>query len=270
MANYFEYHASSVVKFNLLDFEGPIELLYTLIVVEGKYDIETFPLSQITEQYMEYMSQVDTLDMDIASDFVSIAATLLEIKSRDCLPKEEEEFEEDYIEEEDPEEMLRARIMKYAMFKEQSEKLQQLEKPNKFYRAPVFTNADAILVIKKFQFDKLIDVYGQMLLRLNEEQKEFATKKIQKDPYTVADKIRYITDTILKRKLMMFRDLFGAHPSRSEVISTFQALLELMKKQVVKAAQDRMEGEIYLQLNEEFDPASMSMQELVQIEEEKA
>lgn len=270
MANYFEHHASSVVQFNLLDFEGPIELLYTLIVVEGKYDIETFPLSKITEQYLEYMTQVDQLDMDVASDFVSIAATLLEIKSRDCLPKEEEEFEEEYDDMEDPEESLRARIMKYALFKEQAEKLKVYEQPNKFYRKPVFSNADALLVIRRFSFDKLIDVYGQMLLRLNEEEKELAIKKIQKDPFTVADKMAYITDNIVKRKLMMFRDLFGLHPMRSEVISTFQALLELMKKQVVKAAQDRMEGEIYLQLNEDFDPTAVDMRELTKIEEEQA
>ncbi len=125
-------------------------------------------------------------------------------------------------------------------------------------------------MIRRFSFDKLIDVYGQMLLRLNEEEKELAIKKIQKDPFTVADKMAYITDNIVKRKLMMFRDLFGLHPMRSEVISTFQALLELMKKQVVKAAQDRMEGEIYLQLNEDFDPTAVDMRELTKIEEEQA
>lgn len=269
MANYFEYHASSVLKFNLLDFEGPIELLYTLIVEDGKYDIETFPLSQITEQYMQYMEQVDELDIDVASDFVSIAATLLEIKSRDCLPQETcEDDTEDYGYEEDPEELLRLRLKMFGMFKDLAERLKAREKRNKFYRRPVFTNADAILVFKNFNFDRLIDVYGQMLLRFEDEKNELAAKKIQKDPYTVAEKITYITKTILQRRVMKFRDLMTGVTERSELISTFQALLELMKKQVVKAAQENTDGDIYIQVNEDFDESAVDMDELVKVDEE--
>ena len=84
----FEYHASDSLKFSLGDFEGPIALLYTLIVEEGKYQIDNFPISEITGQYMEYMKQLDTVDMDVAADFMAMAATLLEIKSRSLLLQE--------------------------------------------------------------------------------------------------------------------------------------------------------------------------------------
>ena len=86
-----EYHASDSLKFSLGDFEGPIALLYTLIVEEGKYQIDNFPISEITGQYMEYMKQLDTVDMDVAADFMAMAATLLEIKSRSVLAPEGED-----------------------------------------------------------------------------------------------------------------------------------------------------------------------------------
>ena len=266
MANFFEKHASDVVKFSLLDFEGPIELLYTLIVVEGKYDLLTFPLAQITSQYMQYMEDVGQLDMDVASDFVSVAATLLEIKSKDALPKEEIEDEE-YIEEEDPEELLRRRLLMYAMFKEKGEALKGRETLNKFYRKPVFTDKDAIIVLSNFDLNNLIDAYGRMLLRLNEKEIAFATKKIVKDPYTVADKINYIAKRVVEQKSIKSSELFGEKVEKSEKISTFQALLELMKKQIVKATQESFNDDILIQYNEEIDSESIDYSHLSDTEE---
>ncbi|MEG1608512.1 MAG: segregation/condensation protein A, partial [Clostridia bacterium] len=130
MPNIFEYHASDSVKLTLKDFEGPIQLLYQLIVVDGKYDIETFPLANITHQYLEYMLQLDTVDMDISSDFAEVACTLLEIKSRSVLPKVEVEGA-NATDEADPEELLRYRMMMYAMMKEQGQKLKKQEQLGK-------------------------------------------------------------------------------------------------------------------------------------------
>ncbi len=270
MANFFEYHASDVVKFKLGDFEGPIDLLYTLIVKEGKYDLLTFPLAKITNQYMAYMSQVDDLDIDIASDFVSVAATLLEIKSRDALPKEEEFFDDDsWEDEDDPEDLLRRRLLMYAMFKEKSDMLKERETINKFSRKPVYTDADAIYVIKDFNLNNLIDAYGRMLMRMSEKELAYATKKIAKDPYTVAEKISYITTRILKEKKVKFSELFDENVQQNEKISTFQALLELMKKQVVKAKQETFLDDIDIELNDEIDENSIDLQSLMQTEEDK-
>ena len=203
MSNFFEKHATENVILNISDFDGPIELLYQLIVVEGKYDIRTFPLAEITGQYMAHMEQIDKLDMEEASEYIKIAATLLEIKARACLPRVEEEEEiEDFGD--DPEEELRRKIMMFQLCQEQAVKLKDLETLNKFYRKPKFTNADAVIVVNDFSFDKLIEAYGKLLLRVIEKEQRMVTKKIQKDRFTVADKIEYISKYIICN-LLLFR-----------------------------------------------------------------
>ena len=243
MAGYFEYHASSALKFSLGDFEGPIDLLYNLIVVDGKYDIDNFPISVITGQYMEYMQQIDSIvDMDVAADFISVASTLLEIKSRSVLPKEEEpqEFGDDDEWGQDPEELLKFRLRLYAMFKEQSAQLREIETTNRFYRSPDYTDDDAKIVIKSFNLDSLIDAYGRILFRMSDEEKKISTKKIARDSFTVAEKIAYITNVLREKREVVFSNLFENDYIKSEVIATFSALLELMKKQVAKAVQEHI------------------------------
>lgn len=267
MSNFFEKHITENVILNIEDFDGPIELLYQLIVVEGKYDIRTFPLAQITSQYMAHMDQIGHLDMEEASEYIKIAATLLEIKARACLPKvEEEEYYEEY--EDDPEEELRRKILMFQLCKEQAEKLKARETLNKFYRKPMFTSADAKIVVNDFSFDKLIEAYGKMLLRVIEKEQRMLTKKIQKDRFTVADKIEYISKFILKNKCVVFNKLFEEDITKSEVITTFQALLELMKKQIVKAVQKDFADDIVISLNEEVDENTVNIQELRKVEEE--
>ena len=168
----FEYHASDSLKFSLGDFEGPIALLYTLIVEEGKYQIDSFPISEITGQYMEYMKQLDTVDMDVAADFMAMAATLLEIKSRSVLPPEVEDDafmdgDDEWIE--DPGERLKFQLKLYEIFKQQSQQLRGLETINRFTREPQFTEEDAKIVIKSFNLEKLIDAYGKILFNFSDE-----------------------------------------------------------------------------------------------------
>lgn len=267
MSNFFEKHVTENVILNISDFDGPIELLYQLIVVEGKYDIKTFPLAQITGQYMAHMEQIGKLDMEEASEYIKIAATLLEIKARACLPRvdEDEEFFEDYGD--DPEEELRRKIMMFQLCQEQAVKLKDMETLNKFYRRPKFTNADALIVVNDFSFDKLIEAYGKILLRVIEKEQRMVTKKIQKDRFTVADKIEYISKYIIEHKSVAFSKLFEEDITKSEVITTFQALLELMKKQVVKAVQKDFADDIFISVNEELDQDKIDLQELKKTEE---
>ncbi len=267
----FEYHASDSLKFSLGDFEGPIALLYTLIVEEGKYQIDNFPISEITGQYMEYMKQIDTLDMDIAADFLAMAATLLEIKSRSVLPPEIDDAYMDDRDEwiEDPREKLEFQLKLYEIFKQQSKELRVLETTNRFMRDPQFTDEDAKIVIKSFNLDKLIDAYGKILFNFSDEDRRTSTKKIARDTYTVAEKIVYITTVLAEKKSIEFSQLFTSVFDKSEVIATFSALLELMKKQVAKARQDELFGEIYISLDENFDITKADMRELVKIDEEE-
>ncbi|MEG2675872.1 MAG: segregation/condensation protein A, partial [Clostridia bacterium] len=220
-----------------------------------------------TSQYMQYMHNVTKLDIDIASDFVSVATTLLEIKSKDVLPKIEEfDCDEEEIDYGDEEEELRRRIIIYGLFKEKADVLKLREARNRFHRKPVYSDDDAIIVIKRFNFDTLIDTYGQLLMRLNEQERDMATKKIQKDKHTVEEKITYITTRILSQKKMKFNELFGAVSNKMEVITTFQALLELMKKQVVKTMQESDYSDINIELNDEFDVENIDLEELTKIE----
>ena len=268
----FEYHASDSLKFSLGDFEGPIALLYTLIVEEGKYQIDSFPISEITGQYMEYMKQLDTVDMDVAADFMAMAATLLEIKSRAVLPPEVEDDafmdgDDEWIE--DPGERLKFQLKLYEIFKQQSQQLRGLETINRFTREPQFTEEDAKIVIKSFNLEKLIDAYGKILFNFSDEDKRTATKKIARDTYTVAEKIVYITTVLSEKKSIEFSQLFTSVYNKSEVIATFSALLELMKKQVAKAEQKELFGEIFITLDDNFDITKADMRELVKIDEEE-
>ncbi|MDE5548965.1 MAG: segregation/condensation protein A [Clostridia bacterium] len=266
MANFFEQHATSNIILNIADFDGPIELLYELIMIEKKYDIRTFPLAQIVDQYMLHMQQVEKLDMEEASEYIKIAAVLLEIKARACLPKIEDPNEVDY-DDTDPEEELRRKILMFQLCKEQALKLKEMETQNKFYRKPKFTNADAVIVVNDFSFDKLIEAYGVILLKTIEKEKKHSTKKIQKDRFTVADKIEYISKFVLKNKSVVFNKLFEEDITRSEVITTFQALLELMKKQIVIAVQKDFGDDILISLNEQVNADDINLQELKKTEE---
>lgn len=267
----FEYHASDSLKFSLGDFEGPIALLYTLIVEEGKYQIDNFPISEITGQYMEYMKQLDTVDMDVAADFMAMAATLLEIKSRSVLPPEVDDAYMDDQDEwiEDPKEKLEFQLRLYEIFKQQSQKLRELETTNRFMREPQFTEEDAKIVIKSFNLDKLIDAYGKILFNFSDDDRRTTTKKIARDTFTVAEKIVYITTVLAEKKSVEFSKLFTSVYNKSEVIATFSALLELMKKQVAKAEQKELFGEIYITLDENFDINKADMRELVKTDEEE-
>lgn len=267
MENFFDRHPTDKIILNIKDFEGPIDLLSRLIIEEGKYDIRTFPLAQITEPYMRHMEQVEKLDMEEACEYIKIAAQLLEIKARACLPVIDDGTEDNEFED-NPEEELRRKIMMFQLCKEQAEKLKESETRNKFYHKPKFTNADAIIVVNDFSFDKLIEAYGKMLLKMTEKEQKQVVKKIQKDRFTVADKIEHITKIVIDRKTVVFNKLFEEDITKSEVITTFQALLELMKKQIVKALQKNFDDDILITLNEEVDKDSLNVQELKKTEEQ--
>ena len=126
MEDILDRHPTDNVVLKIQDFDGPIELLYELLVRDGRYDIRTFPLAQITDQYLKHMEQVDELDMEEASEYIKIAAKLLEIKARACLPIVDEFDEDDFVDE-DPEEDLRRKILMFQMCKQQAEKLKARE-----------------------------------------------------------------------------------------------------------------------------------------------
>lgn len=233
-------------KFKLNQFEGPLDLLLHLIKIT-KIDIRDIFLSDITEQYLEIMKNIDEVDVDKASEFINMSATLLEIKSKQLLPREEEETEE-----ESPEERLIRQIEEYKLFKEQSEKLSKFEDVNKLYKAPDDTVGEFKYELPdKLSVDALIKAFTEMMQKMTIKAEVVQEKKITKDRFTVAQKIAQIKDVLLTRKNFKFTDMFEESYSKSEMINTFLALLELLKRQYITVSQGGLFGEIDIVRNDD-------------------
>lgn len=233
-------------EFKLSNFEGPIELLWHMIK-ETKLEITEVKLSELTEQYLEYMSGLDELDLEKASDFIEIAATLIEIKSNSLLPREEV-LEEN---EEDPEANLLRRIKEYDMFKTASENMRPLEDVNKFYREPDEKVNDYRYVLGELTLNGLLDAFARMLTRVKKEEQSIIPKKIEKDRFTVADKIISIRDSLHQKQHLYFSELFETDYTKSEMINLFLALLELLKMQEIMVRQENLFDDISIELKED-------------------
>lgn len=233
------------VEFNLDNFHGPIELLWHMIK-ETKLEISEVKLADLTEQYLEYMAGLDELDMDKASDFIEVAATLIEIKSKSLLPREEE----DVTDEEDPEVLLKWRLKEYELFHEAVEKIRPLEDVDKFYRAPDEKVNDYRYVLGDMTLSGLLDAFAKMMTRIKKEEEKVIPKKIEKDRFTVAEKIISIRNSIRERHKMKFSEFFGADYTKSEMINLFLAVLELLKMQEIRVRQQGIYDDIDIEFKE--------------------
>lgn len=232
-------------QFKLDNFEGPLDLLLHLIK-DSKLEISEVKLADVTEQYLNYMSGLDELDMEKASDFIDIAATLIEIKSKSLLPRMEEETEDEI----DPEAMLLMQLKEYKLFKEASERLKVYENVNKFYKPADETVNDYRYVLKEMNIEGLLNAFAGMLTRVRKEEEKVVPKKIEKDRFTVAEKIISIRQNILEKKKMRFSDFFEEDFTRSEMINLFLAVLELLKMQEIVVKQQSIYEEIDIELKE--------------------
>lgn len=220
-------------SFKLENFEGPLDLLLHLIK-QSKMEIENVELSKITEQYLQIVSSMPEIDLEKASEFIEVAATLIEIKSKALLPKliEEEEVDED-----DPEALLLQRLQEYKLFKETSEKLKLAENVDRFYKAPEEEASKFRVVLKDMSLDLLLNAFTGLLTRATKVENENEPKQIEKEKFTVTQKIASIKDALIIKTKIMFSELFRESISRDEIITTFMALLELLKLQEIKCAQ---------------------------------
>ncbi len=231
---------------SLKEFDGPLDLLLTLIS-NAKIDIHDIFVSQITEQYLETMSLVDELDMDSASEFLQMAATLLEIKSRAMLPKPPKPEDPDEL---SPEEALIKQLEEYRQFKEVSSRMKQLEEearalltklPEEYPLPP--TNIE----ITGLTLDKLIKAYRKVLERAEraEADDRMASREIRRDSFTIAGCMARISRS-LRRGPCRFSELFGEDFTKQEVVTMFLALLELIKLNRLHVKQDAAYEEITL------------------------
>lgn len=233
---------SDKLSFNLENFSGPLDLLYTL-VKKNKLEIEDIEISSLTEQYLEVMKDISTVDMEVASEFIEYAALLIEIKSKKLLPKinesEDDEFDEEY--------MLKLRLKEYEMFKQVNEKLKDLESNDKFYKAPEKEANKYRVVIKDMNIDMLLDAFVGIMHKVNKVEKSKESKEIVKETFTVEQKIATIKDMLISRDKFKFSEMFLESTSRDEVITTFMALLELIKMQAIRVSQDELFSDIQIE-----------------------
>lgn len=240
-------------EFKLDQYEGPLDLLLSMIK-EAKIDIKDIFLSKITDQYIEYIRSMKILDIEKASDFVSMAATLLEIKSKELLPQIEELDNEEYVDEKHE---LQRQLEMYSIIQETTVLLQEKETKNRFYRQPVYSDDDCRLIFKGSSYDKLLDAFANVLYKVDYPENDNETKNIEKDSYTVAEKVMYIADFISNAKSVSFYQLFTDDNSKSSILNTFLALLELLKRQVISAVQDDIFGDIKIEIKEGADLVSL-------------
>ncbi len=233
-------------RFKLDNFEGPLDLLLHLIK-DSKLDIMTVKLADITEQYLEYMQDLSSVDMDRASEFITVAATLLEIKSKHLLPVDAPEEDE----EEDSETLLLRRLKEYELFKQTGQRLREIEDINKLYRAPGKETEKVKIVMKDMVLDKLLDAFAALLTKQEARGKEKEEpKKVARDRFTVAEKVVSIRSYARDHKRFPFEELFAPDMTKSEMINVFLALLELLKLQTIRAEQSGIFSQINIISNE--------------------
>ena len=241
-----EVESSSKLTFMLEGFEGPLDLLLHLIK-EKNMSIMEVKISEITDQYLKYMENLEELDMDNATEFLAMASWLLEIKSRSLLPIEQSEEEEEEL---DPETQLKMQLQEYQLFKEASSTLQQVENVNRLYKQPDKNVGDARIVFNQFNLDKLLDAFAFILMRTKDKENP-PEKKINRDRWTVADKIQFLTNVLKDNKEINLFSLFDDTYSKLEVITVFMAILELLKFQKIEVVQTDKYADITIKRKEE-------------------
>lgn len=233
--------------YKLENFEGPLDLLIE-IIKKNKLDIEEVRITDITSQYMQYIRDVEKLDMEKASEFILMASTLIEIKSKALMPRIDETEEE----EEDSEAILKLRIREYQLFKETAETLKTHENLDHFYKKPDKNVGNPRFTLKDMALDNLLDAFVKLMTKVDRELAHEEPKKIEKDRFTVAEKIASTKVVLKEKKNIEFEELFEKSQTRSELINVFMALLELLKMQYAKIEQNGLFGKIKIFYNEEF------------------
>lgn len=235
---------SSEYKVKLEVFEGPLDLLLYLIK-RDEVDIYDVSIERITQQYLEFMEAFQVLDIDVAGEFVVMAANLIYIKSRSLLPVAVQPPEEE-TEEEDPRWELVRQLVEYKKFKDAAQHLGQREaaRESLFTRLPdAATEAVAERPLGEVSVFDLITAFNAILKRINTKEE---VREIFEENHTVSDKIELVLKMISSGVALKFSELFSASASRGEIVVTFLALLELIRLKQLRAIQHEPFGEIEL------------------------
>mgnify|MGYP000693717369 CR=1 FL=1 len=250
-------------------FEGPLDLLLHLID-KNKIDIYDIPIVEITNQYMDYIKAMEREDLNVMSEFLVMAATLLDIKCKMLLPKEvTEDGEEKEVneegEEEDPRAELVQQLLEYKMYKYMSYELRDRmnEASRSVYKEPTLprevleyrTPVDTSELLSQISLAKLHTIYKMILKRQEDKIDPIRSRlgKIEKEEVSLPDKMTYVEQFAVKKRRFSFRDLLESQPGKAHVIVTFLAILELMKTGKIRISQEELFGDILIESLEDED-----------------
>ena len=235
-------------------FEGPLDLLLHLLD-KNKVNIYDIPIVEITKQYMEYIEEMKRQDLNVLSEFLVMAATLIDIKSRMLLPATGDESEE----EEDPRNELVQQLLEYKMYKCMAYELKdlQMDACRYMFKEPTIP-AEVLVYEEPVNIEELVaDV---TLAQLNEIFKNIMKKqadkidpirskygKIEKEEVSLEEKMSYLEEYALQHKHFSFRNLLEAQSSKVEIIVTFLAILELMKVGKINISQEKIFDDIQIE-----------------------
>lgn len=241
-------------KVKLDIFEGPFDLLVYLIE-NARMSIYDIQISEITDQYLRYLQQMQSLDINVATEFMVLAAALIEIKSKMLLPRMKKDGEE--IIEEDPRTELVQRILEYKRFKTAAEVLEQYEEYNKrIFEKPQedltqFTKeAEEYLNLDLRQFVRTFHLFLRKKKNLEDMKKNYS--RVERQQITVESKINHIKGIfrVKAKRRLNFKELLPPQSSRSDVVITFISVLEMMRQKSMMAKQNVNFGEITLSLKD--------------------
>ncbi|WP_369414739.1 segregation/condensation protein A [Collibacillus ludicampi] len=243
------------IQVKLQAFEGPLDLLLHLIE-RAEVDIHDIPIAEITAQYLSYVEAMQELQLDVASEFLVMASTLLAIKSKMLLPRPVEltlETDDQWQEEEeDPRIALMERLIEYKKFKQLAEELKQREegRSHVYTRPPenltVYLPDDDPNPVEGISLYDLLDAFTQALARADEEEPQAS---VQRDEVSVKERVREIEEELRQKNgRLLFSSLLSRYRRRSEIIVTFLAVLELMKARRIRCVQDRLFSEIIIEM----------------------
>ena len=225
------------------NFEGPLDLLCHLIEI-NKMNIYDIQINEITDQYIQYLNQMEEMNLEIASEFVVMASTLLYLKSKKLLPKQEEE------EEELTEEELIRRIIEYKKFKEISKVLKQnyIQNGNRYYKNQENIELPKQKLEKDYDNAVIPNIYNELIER-NRAKINQNAKNIEKialvENYTVASKVKEMFKVLVKQKRFVFNKLFSLNKhNKQEVVTAFSGLLEMSRRKKVETTQEELFGDI--------------------------
>jgi len=234
------------------NFEGPFDLLLHLIK-KNKMDIYNVEILKVTGQYLNYLDQMKEMDLDITSEFIVVAATLIEIKSKSLLPK----VKEVKVDEEDIEKKLLEKLIIYKEIKESTGFFREryVEGGNIFTKKPeiieeIKSIAEQEDILKNVTLLDLFQIYNNILeIHKNKQNKSnVIQKRIYSDKYKVEDKFKYLAERLNKDKITQFHELMLECECKMECVVTFLALLEMIKQRVIKVYQSSSFGNISIEM----------------------